>query len=541
VRIESIQLENVGVHDSYTLTLPERGVTLVTGNNGKGKSSFVEAVALAGWGASLRDAPIWREGQSGIVKLAAVCNGHHLLVERRRTKSGGKSLNFSIDGAQPVKYETPTKAQAALEEMIGTFDSWRRTCVLSSADSAHFSLAGDAERKRLLERLLGLDRLEFAFAAAKADALLLQKELSRADFDKRTAATQCSTAQARVREITDSISALSSEQPKAQAAHLDIDQLHRKLSLATEEQQEARAELGELDARVANAQAELRQAQRRLQNLAADECPTCEQQIPKALRQKLEAGVASAEKRAAKAKEAMVGRQDALARADRDLTAEAAALQKSLANAAAGAEHAKRLKGLKQMLEDQLGKARHDEKTAELELFDAASRQERLQRDYDVKKAVVGVYGLRGVRAHLLDKALSAAEKAANRQLGILGPGMSLELRSTSVLKSGAPVDAIGLNVRLKGAQRAYAALSGGERRRVDVALLLGLAEVAAHSSGHGDSSLFGDEVMDALDEDGRDAAASLISALGQRRNFILISHNEALAKSVKAAQRVAL
>ena len=54
MRVGSIELRGVTVHRDTRLQLPERGVVLLLGDNGQGKTSVIEAVPLTFWGKSLR-------------------------------------------------------------------------------------------------------------------------------------------------------------------------------------------------------------------------------------------------------------------------------------------------------------------------------------------------------------------------------------------------------------------------------------------------------------------------------------------------------
>ena len=155
MHLQTIELRNLFSHKKSSVTLPEQGVVVVTGPNGAGKSSLAECVAVAGWGKTLRGSPPW----AGSPSKALLRTAGGLRVERIKKGKASPKLIFRDGSADDsAAYTTTTKAQAALEALIGPFDVWRRSHVFSSSDAAHFTLATDAERKRLLEAILGLDR-----------------------------------------------------------------------------------------------------------------------------------------------------------------------------------------------------------------------------------------------------------------------------------------------------------------------------------------------------------------------------------------------
>jgi DNA repair exonuclease SbcCD ATPase subunit len=140
--------------------------------------------------------------------------------------------------------------------------------------------------------------------------------------------------------------------------------------------------------------------------------------------------------------------------------------------------------------------------------------------------------GLRGVRAHVLARALGGIEAAANAWATKLG-GMSVKLRPYSERKSGGIADCISIDIEGRGD---YRATSGGERRRIDVAMMLALAEIAAAAHGKTPGTLFLDEVLDALDKDGIERVKLIVEELAQERAVIVITHNQNLVQGIESA-----
>ena len=60
MKVEKIQTRSFAKHDAVNLSLPAEGVVLITGKNGHGKSTVIEAVAHGVWDRSLRGAPCWK-------------------------------------------------------------------------------------------------------------------------------------------------------------------------------------------------------------------------------------------------------------------------------------------------------------------------------------------------------------------------------------------------------------------------------------------------------------------------------------------------
>eukprot|EP00897_Mesotaenium_endlicherianum_P010218 jgi/Mesen1/9224/ME000591S08547 len=128
-------------------------------------------------------------------------------------------------------------------------------------------------------------------------------------------------------------------------------------------------------------------------------------------------------------------------------------------------------------------------KTAEL-----AAKVEEVAREketYDWLQKVDSAFGLSGIQSHVLEGALAELQAGTARYLQALSGGaISLQLCPTRQAKgSQATLEKIDKVVRVRKAdgtlvQRSLRQLSGGERRRVALALGLAYGELAARCSG---------------------------------------------------------
>ena len=525
--IRRIEMKNVMTHVDSTVDLPENGIVVVRGANGAGKSALIEAVAAAGWHKTLRGTPWWRAGEAAEAKLE-LADGLEIVRGR-----GGSKNTLSFTGGED--FDTATQAQKGLDALIPSFDVWRRTSVFSSSDASHFSLATDAERKQLIESLLGLDRFDAALKACRGDLKHARMKLAEAEGALNTARVRLEGSETR---LADATADLGDPPPNP-----DLKRMSKTVGVLRglrEERDRLRSERSALGrTRVPEEQAQARFLARQLHELADPTCPTCGQEIDDAHLADIRKALAAAQKvvdrdAAERAEEGATldGLLEELSEELADFEAEHSTLREQSAVRAAYEQRADALKARRSAIEAEIEKqtkardeyaaaaAEYRQKVAELEVADKA-------------------LGLRGIRSQVLGRALGGIEAVANVWLSRLFPGVSVQLTPDSAKASGGVSEKIALVVSGLPHDFGYRAASGGQRRRVDIALLLALAEVAAGAAGVQPGTLFMDEVTDALDDEGMAVLADVLSDLSQSRCLVVITHSDTVADLLKPSLRL--
>ena len=538
MRVLEIALTNVMTHAASKVVLPSKGVVLVTGRNGSGKSSLIEAVSVGGWEEPLRRKPIWSADKASITLLAQV-GTESMLISRSRTKSK-TALSFSTASGEAPTYETKTKAQAALERLIGSHALWRRTSVFSSHDADHFTLATDGERKKLLEDILGLERFDAAHAAALKDRKEMERRLLDAKRDVSLADERKASAKARLADALERLEALPASYAVSDA---DVEALSGSIlaaendaATAQEEGNAARAKLNKLSAQLDAVEERLG----RIDGMAT--CTLCAQSIPD---QHRAAQRAQVDAEHAKHRPMIVSLEATVDRArvaHRRASTEASELREQRGQVRSALRAAREVEEQRRTLEDGVRKLREAVENAADASDEAREQAALLEREVIDLTAAERVLSLTGVRSYLLSQALSGVEEVANTWLArMAGTGLALRLQPYSEKATGGVKDSISLEVEGAGGGHGYRAASGGERRRIDIALMLALAEIAEAAVGVTGSTLFFDEVFDALDVDGVDAACAVLDELAADRCVIVISHNKDLSSRLTVAAHLVI
>lgn len=535
MNVTSLTLTNFLSHDSTTLDLPSRGVVVVTGPNGAGKSSFVEAVAVAAWGKTLRGTAPWRDGQAGSVSIQTTDG---LRVERSRSKGGKASLDWRRAGVDLVEYETSTKAQEALEAIIGVQDVWRRTSVFSSSDAAHFSLATDGERKRLLESILQLDRFDVALEACRRDLATVRQRVSAADKLVATLTARVDAAQQAVERAREEAQAVAPSAPVAQLGE-DLQRLDASIAAYQADLAANQARRRQLELERTGLGLIVEDKARALTRIESGACPTCGQ-ATRALADELRQELSAARTSQATQMIDLDALLSELREEAQELTDEARILARKRETLSAQLASARALASAHVRAQRALAQAEQEASRWQAQLGEAQSALAVGQAEQEELEACDRVLGLRGVRATLLGQALLGIEQVANGWLARLGEGrLRLRLGATTERKSGAVADAISLDVEGAGGGYGYRASSGGERRRLDIALLLALAEVASAVAGTQPGTLWVDEAFDALDSQGVAVVAEALQQIAETRCVVVVTHSEELAQAIVAEQRL--
>lgn len=525
--VETVDLEHfMSYGTTSTVNLPGKGVVLVTGPNGSGKSSLIEALAVAGWGKTLRGTSPWQDGQAGKVALCT----DDLVVERTHSVKGTSKLRWSYQNQPVVQYETTTKAQAALERVLGSFESWRRTCVFSAQDAAHFTLATDGERKRLLEQLLGLERFDVALEACRRDlkeANLAESTARREHLVQHTRVQGEKERRQRAQAELDGLPAIRHPSAECEAKVAELDEMVKRIDADV---RKAETKLRAAEKFALEVDVELRSAQRELVRVQNGQCGTCGRAWDAA-------HLATATQAVEDARRRQAATVEEFATTRKNLEAELEELGEDRAQASGERStwfdrmhKARRVEMDRSRCEGVLSSAIEDHTAAQQRLAELQTEVDAAVAKVAEIAAAEKVLGLAGVRTTLLANALGGIEHVANVWLGrIAGWGIRLELKPYAEKAGGGVKDAISLQVHGAGGGHGYKGASAGQRRRLDVALLLALAEVATSVSGRAPSTLWFDEVFDALDTDGVDAVCTVLEELARDRAVVVISHNPLL------------
>lgn len=187
------------------------------------------------------------------------------------------------------------------------------------------------------------------------------------------------------------------------------------------------------------------------------------------------------------------------------------------------------------------------------ELATAQAKLHQRKEDFSILKETVNAlksldvaFGPRGVPSFVLEEGLVWLEKLTAAYLHKLSAGeLMLQIRAFSDYKSSSRSDGDNKEViskkvfiRKQGSnsqirERSLRQLSGGQRRRCSLAFALAFADLANERAGFQSSLIVMDEILQALDEDGRQRISKILPTLmGESQAFrdtvIVVAQDEA-------------
>ncbi len=180
-----LKLRNFMAYRETTLSFNGIHLAALTGHNGAGKSSLLDAITWAIWGKARarRDDELIRLGQSEMeVELTFGLNENVYRIVRKRESSGrGRSnLSFQVEdaGGWRTLSETSLRAtEAKINALLRLdYDTFINSAFLLQGRADEFTTKRPAERKKILSDILGLEIYDRYAEQAKQQASQNEQE-----------------------------------------------------------------------------------------------------------------------------------------------------------------------------------------------------------------------------------------------------------------------------------------------------------------------------------------------------------------------------
>lgn len=565
-----LELRNFLSFERASFNFARRGLFLILGeidgspyqSNGAGKSAIVEGLMFALFNETIRPIKIndvIRRGTGRAeVELEFETGGRRFKIIRSRDAQFGgsvKLIEFTADG-QAVELSENRSATAVnrdIVELIGFSAQVMRNSICHPQGLPYrFIQASDVEKKELFEEILHLEWI----AQLRQRASLWHE---KAFFEKMKAERELSFLQGALEELEARLNELQERLPSdgeqnlnLRAVQTSLKAVERKLASLEAEKAETTESLAELLGKVGvrdeeslldklfqlqtfQAQLEAKLSTLSSQNESlkgAKVCPTCRRPMREADFKSL---MALQEKEAASLRpqlEATIKKISTLTSTLQSVRQLGSRLQAisdeiNLANSEKSAL-LKRLvdaEGLERLISEI--EAVLEQRQQKLNtLFELETRCRALQAQLEVADWLKTIFGPKGLKARIVDSVLPLFVKEVNSYFSRLGLGASFE----ASIEGEPGREKLLTTVEFGENRLAYEACSGGERRRMDVAVLLALNSFLEKVSCISTNLLIFDEVFENLDLESKASLVELLKEQARSKAIYIISHDSSLS-----------
>lgn len=155
----------------------------------------------------------------------------------------------------------------------------------------------------------------------------------------------------------------------------------------------------------------------------------------------------------------------------------------------------------------------------ELKLDDLAKEKASILRSVEIMKFWEKAFSESGLIKYIIRNILNFLNGKINYYLSYLSNGKFV-IRFDEELNE---------KIYTNGKQLSFVSLSGGEKRKISLATMLGLQSLLSSSKREQTNIMFFDEVGENLDQDGLDGLYILLSELKKEKTLFIITHNNYL------------
>ena len=511
--------------ENMHVPLRGQGLVYLTGANGSGKSSIFDAIQWCLYGKISRklsaDEVVNRRAKKNCsVTLQIEVNKEQYRVYRyRKHSSYGDRLELLSSKGADLSCETKPQTQERLIRLIGlSHEAFLNTVVMEQGARKYFAAFTDAEQKSVLEDVLGLKIFSTCQSLVRdkekelAGRLIeLEESVAVLKRDFHDACLQLSTKQSKQR------SSLRYAEERLEHVRSELQTINR--SIKEEERRRTHYHdrynrFEDLRHRTSTAIKEGKDLVSCSKSLIGRRCPTCERPITKNDYKSVYDRYKS--------------RFDGL-----KVTLDTAC--ERLKHVGIALEQAGQTLDRKSIQRDELIR---EEATIKTELrvdksVDDKSEVDRLRKSLrkrresliECQKLVAWYefwsdgFGNRGLKSLLLRRVVPTLNSRTNYYLSFLS-----EMR----IKFSIDGDKLSMELKYPGGGNRYGGISGGERRRADLAVNLALQDVVVQQVQSSTNLLMLDEIVENLDERGVEGVVQLLNSL-KKDTIIAVSHRQSL------------
>lgn len=457
-------------------------------SNGAGKSVLIEALVWGLFGKTIRksteEALVNNRSKKNCTVKVFV---NDLIIERGKRPTTLKLWK----GTEELTQDNATNTQVMIDQLLGTnYKVFLASTVFGQANNMEFLTASPDDKRTIIKNFLNLDSM-----FAKRDSVkLLKSEYNQGKkacdaVIKELEVTQ-ETYQEEIRMISDSLERIDEEKLEL-VGSLTYDEV-----LAVEEHNR------DVDWKVKDLSLLIVGEQRRAQDLERDakakSCPTCGADM----KEGMDPDVLDARLADIDAKIVELGEE--LERVNNTRKPKSISSREYMKLRSSAEQDGKR-----EFLQDQCDKVT-------VRIQEQMDLRNDYNTNYEIMKFWEKAFSEQGVVKYVIRNILEYFNAQVNYYLSYLTHGKySIEFD-----------EALNETVTTRKKVLHYISMSGGEKKKVSLAVMLGLQSLLKVSNTEDSNVVFFDEIAESLDADGMNGLYNLLSELKKDRTLFVITHN---------------
>lgn len=551
LKFDSITIENFMSFAMQELSFYDSGKVLVLGridesyvvSNGAGKSALFEALVWALYGKTVRNSPVSTVIRSGAKKCSVVLRFRVVSgleevsyqVERSRTKSGGSVVLKKFVGGQTedISGSSVAETDGRIVEVVGlSYDLFINSVFYGQGLPYRFIQETDRGKKEILEEILDLSWLdEFGKRSRELQSIYRsvfdELGMKAVQLSSKIEALEKSYFSGAFEEDNVDFNVLVEELRSSLAAKNDILLLHEKdLNSMRASLNDLCRERGQVLSSknfYENEKGNILRRKRLIESEDVLQCPVCfsnitDRIVREGISKEYERELFEVEKNLE-----IVGQKIAyLSQAEKSAREGIAKLEAVISNLRAKmsdiskditqAEERLKVYQMRQQVIRNIRELEEERKRVN-------ETKEKVEKVLSCVKFWVDASSATGIRMFIISKVLPFLNSRVNYYLSNFSQEYSLQFRASD---NGEKIVTV---VEINGVQSDYSQLSGGERRRFDVAVLLAFGDLYEARFNSRVSLKIFDEVCENLDASGIEAFVGIVDMLSLRSAVYLISH----------------
>jgi len=471
-------------------------------SNGAGKSSIIEAITFGLFGKTIRktnDRSLKNKYTKGKCSVTLVVNDN-VVIERVKKPP---MLSVKVDGENCTQDSILT-TQAYLEQILNTnYNVFLASMVFGQGNSKDFLTATPEEKRSILQSFLDVGELF-------KNRQTIRSLKSKAFTDKKVASTVYTETSTDIKKLDAKI-AKTKKLIKQGNSLLDSEKSKFIKKYSFSEIQELERKQHDLDVEFERMSCNLSTIKRRLENVKKEirefkpiKCEHCGNQPA--------GGLKYLDEKAVKLDKHMKHKHD--------LTHTVATLRASIAacDVPISLQDFETVEKLK-TFEAELRVLKSQRRSKARVLNKKSDEVSVSQKNYDMLRFWEAAFSENGLIKYIIKNILEFFTQRVNYYLRIL-TSAEFEVTFDETLKE---------SVYNKGHEVFYDALSGGEKKRVSIAVMMGLNDLLILSGKDRSNLIFFDEVADSLDSEGVKGLYELIMEISANKKIFIITHNDYL------------